>query len=181
MEKLTEYAAVCTVGSVGYSAIEVLWRGFTHWTMALTGGVGFLLLYLTDLRMTGRSMLQKCAAGSLVLTAVEFVAGCIINRGCRLGVWDYSRRKGNLLGQICPLYSALWFLLCIPVLPLSRALRERRSPGDCRARRGPGSRLCAALRGRSGVHRTGRLRRVAHRGFPQAAARAGGYLHTKSR
>lgn len=75
MEKLKEYAAVCTVGSVGYSAIEVLWRGFTHWTMALTGGVGFLLLYLTDLRMTGRSMLQKCAAGSLVLTAVEFVAG----------------------------------------------------------------------------------------------------------
>lgn len=86
MEKFKEYAAVCTVGSVGYSAIEVLWRGFTHWTMALTGGVGFLLLYLTDLRMTGRSMLQKCAAGSLVLTAVEFVAGCIINRGCRLGV-----------------------------------------------------------------------------------------------
>ena len=129
MEKFKEYAAVCTVGSVGYSAIEVLWRGFTHWTMALTGGVGFLLLYLTDLRMTGRSMLQKCAAGSLVLTAVEFVAGCIINRGCRLGVWDYSRRKGNLLGQICPLYSAFWFLLCIPVLPLSRALRERLCQG----------------------------------------------------
>lgn len=41
MEKFKEYAAVCTVGSVGYSAIEVLWRGFTHWTMALTGGVGF--------------------------------------------------------------------------------------------------------------------------------------------
>ena len=50
-------------------------------------------------------------------------------QGCRLGVWDYSRRKGNLLGQICPLYSALWFLLCIPVLPLSRALRERLCQG----------------------------------------------------
>ena len=129
MEKFKEYAAGCTVGAVGYSAIEGLWRGFTHWTLARTGGGGFLLLYLTDLRMTGRSMLQKCAAGSLVLTAVEFVAGCIINRGCRLGVWDYSRRKGNLLGQICPLYSALWFLLCIPVLPLSRALRERLCQG----------------------------------------------------
>ena len=63
MEKLREYAAVCTIGSVGYSAIEVLWRGFTHWTMALAGGVGFLLLYLADLRMAGRSLVEKCAAG----------------------------------------------------------------------------------------------------------------------
>ena len=61
MEKLREYAAVCTIGSVGYSAIEVLWRGFTHWTMALAGGVGFLLLYLADLRMAGRSLVEKCA------------------------------------------------------------------------------------------------------------------------
>lgn len=58
---------------------------------------------------------------------------------------------------------------------------DGRSPGDCRARRGPGSRLCAALRGRPGVRRAHRLCRVAHRGFPQAAARSGGYLHTKSR
>ena len=53
MEKFKEYAAVCTVGSVGYSAIEVLWRGFTHWTMALTGGVGFLLLLIIALLATG--------------------------------------------------------------------------------------------------------------------------------
>ncbi len=25
--------------------VEILWRGYTHWTMTLTGGVCFLVLY----------------------------------------------------------------------------------------------------------------------------------------
>ena len=39
-------------------------------------------------------------------------------------VWDYSLLWGNLWGQICPLSSSLWFLLCIPIfgsLSLCRA------------------------------------------------------------
>ncbi|MFR9190414.1 MAG: hypothetical protein ACLVL7_09435 [Anaerotruncus massiliensis (ex Togo et al. 2019)] len=28
-------------GRIGGYRDRVLWRGFTHWTMALTGGVGF--------------------------------------------------------------------------------------------------------------------------------------------
>ena len=71
MEKLREYAAVCTIGSVGYSAIEVLWRGFTHWTMALAGGVGFLLLYLADLRMAGRSCQQALRVARVGLFPAE--------------------------------------------------------------------------------------------------------------
>lgn len=80
MTKLKEYAAVCTVGSMGYSLIEIVWRGFTHWTMAVTGGIGFLLLYLTNLRMAGKTLLSRCAAGCAVLTSVEFLAGCIVNK-----------------------------------------------------------------------------------------------------
>jgi len=26
-------------------------------------------------------------------------------------VWDYSDRRWNVYGQICPLYSLLWFVL----------------------------------------------------------------------
>ena len=36
--------------------------------------------------------------------------------------------QGNLFGQVCPLYAILWFLLCIPVMPLGRMLRNRLSP-----------------------------------------------------
>lgn len=124
MQKFKEYSAVCVIGSVGYSLIEVLWRGFTHWTMGITGGVGFLMLYLTDLRMEGRGLFQRCLAGSAVLTSVEFISGCLVNCIFQMNVWDYSQRIGNVLGQVCPLYSFLWFLLCIPAMPLSAALRR---------------------------------------------------------
>ena len=125
MENWKEYGAVCAIGSVGYSALEVLWRGFTHWTMAVAGGVGYLLLYKNDLRMRGQTLVRRCAAGCALLTAVEFVSGCLVNLVGRKKVWDYSHLPGNLLGQVCPLYTALWFLLCVPVLPLSGFLHGR--------------------------------------------------------
>ena len=31
-------------GGIGYSFIEVLWRGFTHWSMFLLGGFCYLLM-----------------------------------------------------------------------------------------------------------------------------------------
>lgn len=128
MEKYKEYVTVCAVGAAGYSLIEVLWRGFTHWTMALAGGAGFLLLYLTDLHMSGKALLHRCTAGCAVLTFVEFTVGCVVNRLFHMGVWDYSRMRGNLLGQVCPLYCLLWFLLCIPAMALSRGMRVRLRP-----------------------------------------------------
>lgn len=130
MLKLREYAAVYTIGSIGYSVIEILWRGFTHWTMAVAGGAGFLLLYLTELKMAGKALAQKCAVGCALLTSVELAAGCIVNLALRMNVWDYSGFRGNLLGQVCPLYSALWFLLCIPVMPLSHVVQRRLRRSD---------------------------------------------------
>lgn len=122
MIKTREYLIICLVGAIGYSMIEILWRGYTHWTMSITGGIGFLLLYLTDLHMQSHNLFFRALAGTAVLTFVELVAGCIVNLIFRMGVWDYSSHIGNLLGQICPLYCVLWFLLCISVMPLGRLI-----------------------------------------------------------
>ena len=83
---------------------------------------------LADLRMQGRSLLRRALTGCAILTSVEFAAGCVVNKLLGLDVWDYSDEQGNLFGQICPLYAILWFLLCIPVMPLGRMLRNRLSP-----------------------------------------------------
>ena len=45
------------------------------------------------------------------MLCVEFVSGCIINLWLGLGVWDYSGMAGNLLGQVCPAFGLLWFLI----------------------------------------------------------------------
>lgn len=124
MKKVNEYGFVYAVGALGYGAIEVLWRGHTHWTMILTGGAGFSGLYLLSKLMSGRRLLTRCVAGSAVLTAVELASGCIVNLWLGMRVWDYSSFPGNLFGQICPQYSFLWFLLCIPVMPFSKHLRR---------------------------------------------------------
>lgn len=36
---------VFLIGGVTYAMIEIMWRGNTHWTMVLLGGLCFLTLY----------------------------------------------------------------------------------------------------------------------------------------
>ena len=127
LRRLRDYSAVWLVGSAGYSLLEILWRGFTHWTMAVTGGLCFFLLYRLNLRRPREGVLRKCLRGTFAVTAVEFLVGCVVNRLLKWQVWDYSGRFGNLLGQVCPLYTGLWFLLCIPVYGLAGLVRKLRA------------------------------------------------------
>ena len=39
MQRFRDFAAVYAIGSVGYSAVEILWRGFTHWEDAYTSAL----------------------------------------------------------------------------------------------------------------------------------------------
>ena len=56
----------------------------------------------------------KCVVGALLITTVEFVVGCVVNKIMGLRVWDYSDRALNIMGQICPLFTVMWFIICIP-------------------------------------------------------------------
>ena len=107
-------------GGAGYAALEMFWRGMTHWTMALTGGVVFWGLYLLDRRLRGYGTAVCCLAGAGWITGAELLVGLSVNRACGWQVWDYSAEWGNFMGQICPKYVALWFLLCGIAMPLAR-------------------------------------------------------------
>ena len=61
-------------------------------------------------------LLLQGVLGGLTITVMEFVTGLIVNVWLGMGVWDYSNQFGNILGQICPLYTILWCLLAIPVI-----------------------------------------------------------------
>lgn len=125
MKKTKELLVIFGYGAIIYSLIEVLFRGFTHWTMTITGGFTFIALYFMNIKMKTKNLFIRCAIGSLIITVIEFTVGCIVNRGFHLHVWDYSDEKFNILGQICPLFSCIWFLLCIPVTFLSFLLRKK--------------------------------------------------------
>ena len=124
LKKVRENAMVYGIGAGGYTLLEILWRGHTHWTMTLTGGLCFWLVYCCNSRLSQRGLLSKCLAGSSMITAVEFFVGRLVNVRLGWNVWDYSSQPFNLGGQVCALYSFLWFLLCMPLCPLCGKLKQ---------------------------------------------------------
>ncbi|MEE0946725.1 MAG: hypothetical protein U0M42_07885 [Acutalibacteraceae bacterium] len=115
-------ATVFSVGSLAYSAVELLWRGHTHWTMAVAGGFCFCIITEIERRFPHIKFLYKCVLGSLSITAVELIFGVIFNVLLHKNVWDYSNIKFNLFGQICVLYTVLWGFLTALAIPLSKKL-----------------------------------------------------------
>ena len=113
---------IFAIGALGYGLIEILFRGFTHWTMMLTGGACFLTLYYLNQQFNKASILLKAIGGALVITLYEFAVGLIVNLWYHWNIWDYSLLPGNVLGQICPLFTLLWFLLCLGLLAISKGL-----------------------------------------------------------
>lgn len=102
-------------GAAGYPLLELLWRGRTHWTMSCTGGICLTGIRRICRAMRHRSLAGCCAAAGGLITAAELGVGLLVNRMLRWQVWDYSRMPMNLWGQICPAYSLLWTLLCLPL------------------------------------------------------------------
>lgn len=126
MKKLNFDIFLFSIGGAGYGLIEILWRRYTHWSMVLTGGTCFLMLYKIFKKIADKTKLwQKCLVGSTVITSIEYFVGCIVNIKLKLKVWDYSDMPMNLHGQICLFYSFLWGLLSIPIAALCHFIKKK--------------------------------------------------------
>ncbi len=121
MMLILELISVSEMGGAAYGAIELLWRGHTHWTMLIVGGLCCVGIYLIASRSSFHRLWQyiMCTA---VITAVEFISGAIVNRALGWDVWDYSQMPFNLYGQICARYSLYWLVLSVPACGLSRVI-----------------------------------------------------------
>ncbi len=118
-----EYPFIFLLGGILYMFLEILWRGYTHWTMGICGGISFLELYLIEKHFFSYPPLIKCTMGSILITVNEFITGCIVNILLGWNVWDYSNIPLNIKGQICIPFSFLWFLLCIPAFYIAKKIR----------------------------------------------------------
>lgn len=108
-----KYLIIFLLGGIGYGTIEVAFRGYTHWSMILTGGAAFLSLYLINESLADTSIFIKAFLGMIVITTLEFTVGIVVNKVFALNVWDYSHMPGNLMGQISLPFSACWYGLSI--------------------------------------------------------------------
>ena len=123
---LNKYLFLADVGGMLYVLIELAWRGWSHWTMFLLGGICFVYLGLINEVLHWDTLLWlQILIGAVGITTLEFLTGCIVNLWLGWGIWDYSGIRGNILGQICPQYMLLWLPVSLAGIILDDWIRYR--------------------------------------------------------
>lgn len=114
------------VGGATYYTIELLWRGYSHISMLILGGICFVLLGLiNELLPWDMGLLWQSLIGSGVVTILELITGLIVNVHLGLNVWDYSNLPLNFMGQISVVYTLLWVPLSCVAIVLDDHIRYR--------------------------------------------------------
>lgn len=107
-------------GGVLYYLLELLARGFSHWSMFILGGICFTGCGIINSVMPAdSSIFNKMVICMIMITLLELITGIIVNSIFHLNVWDYSGMPLQLLGQICVPFMLLWFVLSLPALLLN--------------------------------------------------------------
>ena len=120
--KIAKETMLFAIGGGTYVLLELLYRGYSHVSMFLAGGLCFLLIG----RLEQFPMPLAVVLGVGIITAVELITGLLVNQD--YSIWDYRDQPGNFLGQICPLFTALWVPLSLMALVLFGYLDKRISP-----------------------------------------------------
>lgn len=121
---LNKYLTLFDVGGLLYILLELAWRGWSHWTMFVLGGLCFIGLGLINEVLSWEMPLwRQILVGACLITVLEFLTGCVVNLWLGWGVWDYSNKPGNILGQICPQFFLLWLLVSLAGIVLDDWLR----------------------------------------------------------
>ena len=107
------------VGGV-YFFCEVIWKTMQgrpesiSWTMFALAIILAIPLERFGAELPWEMPLQwQVCICTAAITMMEFVTGLILNVWLGLGVWDYSKLPGNLMGQICPQFTLLWLILSL--------------------------------------------------------------------
>lgn len=114
MEKISKYMFLWAVGGALYYSFEILFRGFSHWSMFVLGGICFLFFYLQGHILGWSEPLWKQMIRNIIfITSLEFITGIIVNKWLGLGVWDYSGLPLHLFGQICVPFMIIFSALSV--------------------------------------------------------------------
>ena len=133
--KIKEHAKVCfllkllilfAIGGFIYICLELVYRGYSHWTMFILGGLCFLFIgFINEYIDENMHILLQACIGSIIITTLEYVCGCIVNIKLGWDVWDYSQLPLNVNGQICLLFSFLWLFVGMFAIYLDDFMRNK--------------------------------------------------------
>ena len=120
MKRISEYLFLWTLGGIIYYSCEILFRGFSHWSMFLLGGFCMLFFTQQGIWTQWNAPLWKQTMWCVIfVSGGEFITGIIVNKIFHWNVWDYSDQPLQLMGQVCLPFTILFSGLCVIGILLS--------------------------------------------------------------
>lgn len=114
MKKVSEYLVLFALGGTIYYTFEMLFRGYSHWSMFVLGGLCLVFFAQQGLWVKWADPLWLQVVRCVIfVTAAEFITGMIVNKWMKWDVWDYSDQPFQLFGQICAPFTILFSGLCV--------------------------------------------------------------------
>ncbi len=124
LKLLFKYLFLFLLGGAVYFGVEILWRGFSHYSMFITGGICFLYAGLqNEYTNWDRSLWKQVLQVDLFVILSEFICGVIVNLWLGLNVWNYSNLPFNILGQVCLPYALLFLPLSLIAIVIDDYIR----------------------------------------------------------
>ena len=113
------------IGGMLYYIIEVIYRGHSHYSMFIVGGLCFIFIgWINKIFSWDMYFELQVLIGDLVVLILEFTSGCILNLWLKLNIWDYSNIKFNILGQVCLGFALIWLPIIAIAIVLDDYARE---------------------------------------------------------
>lgn len=130
MTNLYKNLILWLTGGIVYFYMEIAFRGYSHYSMLICGGICFLAVGSAGRRILENSrsalwaVIEIMISGMMIITSIELFTGVIVNMIFHWNVWDYSEQKYNVMGQICLPYSLLWSVLSLLCVYLDNIIRK---------------------------------------------------------
>lgn len=119
------HALFGVMGGLAYLLIELMWRGRSSWTMAVLGGLCFVIVGLLNEGKCQLKEWQQVVIGTVVITVLEGLAGVLLNNILHMGVWDYSNLPFTFFFGQCNLFFCFaWALLAFVAIHLEDKMHE---------------------------------------------------------
>ena len=100
-KRLSEYLFIWALGGSLYYTFELVFRGFSHWSMFVLGGICMVFFTVQGQMLHWQDPLwRQILRGTIFITAMEFITGIIVNKWMHLQVWDYTDQPFQLFGPV---------------------------------------------------------------------------------
>lgn len=123
IKSIIKYFMLFCCGGMTYMTIEMVYRGYSDYTMAVLGGMAFAFIgCINNFIPWKMSLINQCLVGGiLIVTPLEYLFGILFNQ--TYTIWDYRNIPLNIDGQICLPFTLIWCLLSIVAIVLDDYIR----------------------------------------------------------